>query len=213
MQRRFQMSVVGQASRAHLKEIVGFLKIKQQNDTFCWFYIYKLWKWCKMTYGYVLYDLLNCDTHKHGISLKLFIFTPPRNCLSVCLCVSYVYLWSKFQPNRWIELDAVFAKWLLTALAQTLLKLMTLGQRSRSQWRNTHLFFIILCWFSYFVSQLSFVWSKWNSVCPLVYLCLNFIKTNGWWHHLSFLQKLSITLILLNLQTLYLEPIHNIMYI
>ena len=41
-------------------------------------------------------------------------------------------------------------------------------------------FFIILCKLSYLVSQLSYVRSKWNSVClldiPLVVFCLNFIK-------------------------------------
>ena len=62
--------------------------------------------------------------------------TPPRNregvifslhfvyvCVCVCLCV-FVCLsvchWTKFQQNEWTDLDAVFAKWLLTALAQTL---------------------------------------------------------------------------------------------
>ena len=62
-----------------------------------------------------------------------FIFTPPQNrggvifllrfvCLSVsvCVCVSV----NKIQAT---DLDAVFAKWLLIALARTLLKLMTLG--------------------------------------------------------------------------------------
>ena len=90
-----------------------------------------------------------------------WIFTPPQNrggvifslqfvCVCVCVCVSvclFVYtcvrfcLWTKFQSNG----CTVFAKGLLTALAQTLLKLVTLGQRSRSQWRNTHFFFIVLC--------------------------------------------------------------------
>ena len=77
----------------------------------------------------------------------LFV-TPPQNrkgvifllqfvcvCVSVCLCVRH-FLWTKFQPNGCIDLDAVFAKWLLTALAQILLNSVTLGQRSRLQWRN-----------------------------------------------------------------------------
>ena len=64
-------------------------------------------------------------------------------CVSVCLCVRH-FLWTKFQLNGCTDLDAVFTKWLLTALAQTLLNLVTLGQRSRSQWRDTHFFFIIL---------------------------------------------------------------------
>ena len=90
------------------------------------------------------------------IHLTPCYFTTPRNrggvifslqfvCVSVCVCVcvcvcvytSDVFLLIKCQPNGWNDLDVVFAKWLLTALAQTLLKLVTLGQRSRSQWRNT----------------------------------------------------------------------------
>ena len=53
-------------------------------------------------------------------------------CLFVCVCV-YVRLclWTKFQPSGWADLDAVFAKWLFNALAQTLSKLVTLGRRSR----------------------------------------------------------------------------------
>ena len=97
-----------------------------------------------------------------GIDITQFsFFTPPRNrgwvifslqfvslcvcvCLSVCLCVRK-FLWTKFQPSGCIDLDAVFAKWLLPALARTLLILVTLGQRSRSLWRYSHFFFIILC--------------------------------------------------------------------
>ena len=52
-------------------------------------------------------------------------------CLSVCLCVRH-FLWTKFQPNGCTDLNAIFAKWLLSALARTLLNLVTLGQRSRS---------------------------------------------------------------------------------
>ena len=85
----------------------------------------------------------------------LLLFTPPQNrggvifllqfvCVSVCVSVR-LCLWTKFQPNGWTDLDVVFAKWLLTALTRTLLKLVTLGQSSRSQWRNTPFFFIILC--------------------------------------------------------------------
>ena len=62
-------------------------------------------------------------------------------CQSVCLCVCPVLcLWTKFQPNGCTVLDAVFAKWLLTALTKTLLKLVTLGKRSRSQWLKIHFF-------------------------------------------------------------------------
>ena len=81
----------------------------------------------------------------HGMEKN--IITPPRNrgsvifllqfvCLSVCVyvcvfvCVSVSV--SCEQNSSQTDFDAVFAKWLLTALAQTLLKLVTLGQRSRS---------------------------------------------------------------------------------
>ena len=72
-------------------------------------------------------------------SLSVCLFVWVSVCVSVCLCVRH-FLWTKFQPNGCTDLDAVFAKWLLTALAQTLLNLVTLGQRSRSQWRNIHYF-------------------------------------------------------------------------
>ena len=55
-------------------------------------------------------------------------------CLYVCVSVCPDFLWTKFQPNGCTDLDAIFAKLLLIALAQTLLKLMTFGQRSRSRW-------------------------------------------------------------------------------
>ena len=61
-------------------------------------------------------------------------------CLSVCLSVCPVNLVNKIPAERMHRLDAVFAKWLLLALAQTLLNLVTLGQRSRSQWPITIIF-------------------------------------------------------------------------
>ena len=87
-------------------------------------------------------------------------------CVSVCQWVCPMFsceqnsssrtdepIWSRFSVNgclpHWLKpysnLDIVFAKWLFPALTWTLLKLVTLGQRSRSQWRNIHFFFIILC--------------------------------------------------------------------
>ena len=100
-----------------------------------------------------------CVSRQWVMSFCSSFFTPPRNrggvifslqfvCVCVCVCL-YVCvqlcLWTKFQPNGCTDLDAVFAKRLLSTLAQTLLKLVTLGQRSRSQWLNIHFFFIILC--------------------------------------------------------------------
>ena len=50
-------------------------------------------------------------------------------CVYVCVCVRLCLWTAEFQPNG----RGFYAKWLLTTLAQTLLKLVTLGQRSRSQ--------------------------------------------------------------------------------
>ena len=56
--------------------------------------------------------------------------------------------------------------------------------KSQGQSDVISIFFIILCLLPYFVSQLSYDWSKWNLVCrldmPLVELCLNFIKKIKW---------------------------------
>ena len=68
-------------------------------------------------------------------SWRGYIFTSV--CLCVCMCVFMcvcvcVFLCTKFQPTRCTDLNAVFAKQLLTAYPRTLLKSVTLGQRSRS---------------------------------------------------------------------------------
>ena len=55
-------------------------------------------------------------------SWRGYIFTAV--CLCVCLCVRLCLL-TKFQTNGCIDLDAVFAKRLLSTLARTLLKLVT----------------------------------------------------------------------------------------
>ena len=59
-------------------------------------------------------------------------------CLSVCVCPAF-FLWTKFQPNRYTDLDAIFTNRLLSLLARTLLKLVTLGQRLRSLWQKMYL--------------------------------------------------------------------------
>ena len=98
--------------------------------------------------------LINPNQNKSdNVKLNVLI-TPPRNrggvifslqfvsvsvCLCMCVSVCPDFLWTKFQPNGCTDLDAVFAKWLLTALALILLKLVILGQRSRSQWLNIHI--------------------------------------------------------------------------
>ena len=74
-------------------------------------------------------------------SWRSYIFTAVCLCVCLCVCVYVsvrIFLWTKLQPNGCTDLDAVFAKWLLPSLAQTQLNLVTLGLRSRSQWRITH---------------------------------------------------------------------------
>ena len=93
-------------------------------------------------------DLIAClHYHTYMISWRGYIFTAVCLCVCLCVCV-YVCvrlcLWTKFQPNRRTHFDAVLSKWLLVTLARSLLKSVTLGQRSRSQWLNIF-FFIILC--------------------------------------------------------------------
>ena len=106
----------------------------------------------------------------------------------VCQCVCVCTFVNKCRSNPYTDFDVFFAKWLLIALTQTLLKLVTLGQRSRSQWRNTHFFLhnFLLTSLSC-ISALLFL-IKWNSVwrldIPLVELCFNFIKFE--WEMTSF---------------------------
>ena len=89
--------------------------------------------------------LFECDSffwipflHLHEIVEGLYFHFSLSVCLCVCVSVCPDFLWTKFQPNGCTDLDAVFAKWLLTALAQTLLKLVTLGQRLRSRWSKVY---------------------------------------------------------------------------
>ena len=68
-------------------------------------------------------------------SWRGYIFTAV--CLSVCVCVCLYVCVSgtsceqNSSQTECDDLDAIFVKWLLTALTQTLLNLVTLGQRSR----------------------------------------------------------------------------------
>ena len=75
----------------------------------------------------------------HEIVEGLYFYISLSVCLCVCVSVCPEFLWTKFQPNGCTVSDAVFAKWLLTALAQTLLKLVTLGQRSRLLWPKMYI--------------------------------------------------------------------------
>ena len=80
----------------------------------------------------------------HEIVEGLYFHCSLSVCLSVCLCVCRSvcpthFLWTKFKSNGCTNLNAVFVKWLLTGLAKTLLKLVTLGQRSRSLWPKMYI--------------------------------------------------------------------------
>ena len=97
----------------------------------------------------VIISTLSFYSYTFTKSRRGYIFTAV--CLSVlcvCVCVClYVCQWTKFQLNGCTDLDMVFAERLLIALAQILLKLVTLGKsrRSRWRWRNIHFFFMIHC--------------------------------------------------------------------
>ena len=126
-------------------------------------------------------------------------------CVSLCVCVSVcvsvclsgsacekasnrtdALIWTRFLLNgclsQWIEPYLNWYPWVK-------------GQGNSDV---IPIFFIILCWFPYFVSQLSYVWSKWNLKCrldiPLVDLCFNFMKCEwvmtSLWRHFRFLQKI-----------------------
>ena len=105
---------------------------------------------CAFSWGDSLdfpFELIHCN-HTSTKLWRGYIFTAVCLCMCVCVCQPVclsvclsVCQWTKFQLNGCTDLDAVFARWLLTALAQTLLKLVTFGWRSWSQWRNI-IFFI-----------------------------------------------------------------------
>ena len=90
----------------------------------------------------------------HEIVERLYFHCSLSVCLSVCQ-------WTKYKPNVCTVLDAVFAKWLLIALARFLLNLVTLGQRSKSQWRNTHILLIMI--------KMKFGRSLWNTIGRFVF--------------------------------------------
>ena len=69
--------------------------------------------------------------HLHEIVEGLYFHCSLSVCLSVCVSGTSCEQISNRTDTPIFY--AVFAKWLLDALAQTLLNLMTLGQRSRSQ--------------------------------------------------------------------------------
>ena len=81
--------------------------------------------------------------------MRGYIFTAVCLCVRLCVCVCMSTV-SCEQNSSHTDLDAVFAKLLLTALAQTLLKLVTLSQRSRSRQQYEFPFGIDIMQFSTF---------------------------------------------------------------
>ena len=89
---------------------------------------------CSCCYRYYLdpiFFYLFIYLHPHEIIVMLYFHCSLCVCVSVCVSVCQ---WTKFQQNGCTDLDAIFVKWLLTALAQTFLKLVIFGWKSRSQW-------------------------------------------------------------------------------
>ena len=79
--------------------------------------------------------------------------------LSVCV---WVCLSRNKIPAEWThQFWQGFAKWLFTALAQTLLLLVTLGQRSRSQWRYVHFLHDSLLIFLLWIPSLCMLLCPW----------------------------------------------------
>ena len=113
----------------------------------------------------LVFSVITSPRNRWGVIFSLqFVCVCVSVCLSVFLCVCLMSACEqKFQPNRCTDLDAVFAKWLLTPLSQALLILVTLSQRSRLQWRNIHFFFIIL-----YSNQPAYGLCYWFYSCPVV---------------------------------------------
>ena len=93
-----------------------------------WTYLVSKWRqWNVLSYNKIYFQ--KYLLHLHEIVEGSYFHCSFSVCLSVCLCVCVRhFLWTKFQPNGCTDLDAVFTKWLLIALARTLLKLVTKGQ-------------------------------------------------------------------------------------
>ena len=73
--------------------------------------------------------------------------------MCVCLCVCVIACEQNSSPTNALIWTRFSLYGCNTALARTLLKFVTLGQRSRSEWRYINSFFIIIL---YFVSQLPY---------------------------------------------------------
>ena len=90
---------------------------------------------CIDLYNFLLICVIFQPLYASMKTWRDYIFTSV--CQSVCVSVFLFVKEQIFsQTGGCTGLNAVFVKWLVTELAQILLKLVTLGQRSRSQWRR-----------------------------------------------------------------------------
>ena len=97
------------------------------------------WQTLKVTFFLSFFFLF---LHLHEIVEGLYFYFS----LSVCVCMCLSVCLSVCEQNADRTTTPILTRSsLLTAVARTLLKLVTLGQRSRSQWRNIYFSFIILC--------------------------------------------------------------------
>ena len=160
-------------------------------------------------------------------SPNFFFFTLPQNrggvifllqfvCVSVCVSL-YVSvrlcLWIKFQPNERTDLDQIFAKGLLTTLAQTLFKGQGHNDAIPIFLHNTLLTSLLCISALLCLIEMKFGMSLRYNLGQFMFK-FNRKKIEWWWRHYYdviqvFSKQFSISQILLNLQTSYLEPIHN----
>ena len=131
---------------------------------------------CNLFYWYIV-CISEYRSDKCSIS-NAYCFTPPQKCGGVifslqfdCVCES-VWQWTKFQPNGYTDLDTDFANLLLNTLTQTLLKFVTLGLRSRSQWHYIHFYTSTKSWRGYIFTPICLC------VCVCVCVCL-FVCVSG----------------------------------
>ena len=151
---------------------------------------------CCLAYEFMIVFLCSClfKRNRGGIIFYLFclalracVCVAVRVCIGMCVCVSVNKI-----PAKWMHwFGREFAKWLLTALARILLKLVTFGWRSSRQWHNIH-FLIILCYlFLFWITALLFP-IKLKFDTPLIYaLCIIAFEIHENWmgRHSSFLRS------------------------
>ena len=75
-----------------------------------------------------------CSFYTSSKSWRGYSFTA----VYLCVCVCLYFVWTKFQPNRSTFVHTTGS---LNGCVRTLSKVVTFGQRSRSQYYNFHFFF------------------------------------------------------------------------